>query len=59
MLGGWSRPRLGRFTHGDDPVSIVQEAGWAPGQVWTGAENLVKQGFNSRTFQAVVSRYSD
>ena len=23
-----------------DPVPIVQEAGWAPGQVWTGAENL-------------------
>jgi hypothetical protein len=25
-----------------DPVPIVQEAGWAPGQVWTGAENLAK-----------------
>jgi len=24
-----------------DPVPIVQEAGWAPGAVWTGAENLV------------------
>jgi YD repeat-containing protein len=23
-----------------DPVAIVQEAGWAQGQVWTGAENL-------------------
>ena len=23
-----------------NPVPIVQEAGWAPGQVWTGAENL-------------------
>ena len=23
-----------------DPVPIVQEAGWAPGPVWTGAENL-------------------
>jgi hypothetical protein len=22
------------------PVSIVKEAGWAPGPVWTGAENL-------------------
>ena len=28
------------FTPGKDPVSIVQEAGWAPGPVWTGAENL-------------------
>ena len=25
---------------GKDPVPIVQEAGWAPGPVWTGAENL-------------------
>jgi hypothetical protein len=23
-----------------DPVSIVQEAGWAPGPVWTDAKNL-------------------
>jgi hypothetical protein len=23
-----------------DPVTIVQEAGWAPGPVWTAAENL-------------------
>jgi hypothetical protein len=23
-----------------DPVPIVQEAGWAPGPVWTAAENL-------------------
>ena len=23
-----------------DPVPIVHEAGWAPGPVWTGAENL-------------------
>jgi len=28
------------FTPGKDPVSIVQEAGWAPGPVWTGARNL-------------------
>ena len=25
---------------GKDPVPIVEEAGWAPGPVWTGAENL-------------------
>ena len=24
------------FTPGKDPVPIVQEVGWAPGQVWTG-----------------------
>ena len=27
------------FTPGKDPVPIVQMAGWAPGPVWTGAEN--------------------
>ena len=37
---GWSAPRPGRFTPGKDPVSIVQEVGWAPGPVWTDAENL-------------------
>jgi len=32
------------FTPGKDPVPIVQEAGWAPGPVWTGAENLTPTG---------------
>jgi hypothetical protein len=32
------------FTPGKDPVSIVQEAGWASGSVWTGAENLAPTG---------------
>ena len=41
--GGWSAPRPGRFTPGKDPVPIVQEAGWVPGSVCTGAENLVPQ----------------
>jgi hypothetical protein len=36
--GGWSAPRLGRFTPGKDPVPIVQEAGRAPGPVWTCAK---------------------
>ena len=38
--GGWSSPRPGRFTPAKDPVRIVQEAGWAPGLVWMGVENL-------------------
>jgi hypothetical protein len=42
--GEWSAPRPGRFTPGKDPVSIVQEAGWAPGPVWTGAKNLAPTG---------------
>jgi hypothetical protein len=31
-------------TPGKDPLPIVQEAGWAPGPVWTGAENLAPTG---------------
>jgi hypothetical protein len=30
-----------------DPVPIVQEAGWAPGSVWTAAENLAPTGIRS------------
>ena len=29
------------------PVPIVQEAGWAPGPVWTDAENFVPTGIRS------------
>ena len=39
-------PRL-HFTPGKDPVRIVKEAGWAPGPVWTGAENLAPTGIRS------------
>jgi hypothetical protein len=35
------------FTPRKDPVTIVQEAGWAPGPVWTGAENLASTGIRS------------
>ena len=35
------------FTRGKDPAPIVQEAGWAPGPVRTGAENLTPTGFRS------------
>ena len=31
------------FIPGKDPVPIIQEAGWAPGPVWIGAENLGPQ----------------
>jgi len=33
-----STPRP-HFTPGKDPVPILQEAGWAPGPVWTGAKS--------------------
>jgi hypothetical protein len=35
------------FTPGKDPVPIVREDGWAPGPVWTGAENLAPTGIRS------------
>ena len=47
------------LTPGKDPVPIVQEAGWASGPVWTGAENLAPPGFDPRAVQPVGSRYTD
>jgi hypothetical protein len=35
------------FYPGKDPVPIVQEAWWAPGLVWTGAENFAPTGIRS------------
>ena len=35
------------FTPGKDQVPIIQEAGWAPGPVWTGVENLATTGIRS------------
>ena len=58
---GWvvsSTPRP-HFTPGKDPVPIVKDAGWVPGPVWTGAENLVPTWIRSRTVQPVASRYTD
>ena len=56
---GYSTPRPCRFTPGKDPVPIVQEAGWASGPVWTGAENLAPPGFDPWTVQPVGSCYTD
>jgi len=48
------------FTPGKASVPIVQEAGCAPGLVWTGAENLAPApGFDPRTVQPVANRYTD
>jgi hypothetical protein len=52
---GWRVP-------GNDSIPIVQESWWAPGPVWTGAENLPPPhppGFDPRTSQPVASRYTD
>jgi len=38
--GEWSAARPGRTSpFGNDPVPILQEAGWAPGPVWTGGKS--------------------
>jgi len=34
---------------GKDPVPIVQEAVWAPGSIWRGAESLATIGIRSWT----------
>jgi len=47
------------FTPVKDLVPIVQEAGWAPGPVRTGAENIAPTGIQSQTVQPVASRYTD
>ena len=36
MVSSTPRPH---FTPGIDPVPILQEAGWAPGPVWTGGKS--------------------
>ena len=46
---GGQRHAPAAFIPGKDLLPIVQEAGWVPGQVWTGAENLAPAGFDPRT----------
>ena len=44
-----------RFTPGKDPLSVVYEAGWTQGSVWTSVENLASPpGFDPRTVQLVA-----
>jgi hypothetical protein len=44
---GGQRHASAALTPGKDPVHIVQEAEWAPGPVWMGAENLAPTGIRS------------
>ena len=37
-------PHPAHYTQGKDTLSIVQEAGWVPESVWTGAETLASSG---------------
>jgi len=52
MEVGGQRHAPAAFTPGKDPVPIVQEAGWAPGPVWIGAENLAATVFRSSDLPA-------
>ena len=45
--GEWSTLCSARFTPKKEPVPVVKESGWAPGPVWTGAENLAPTGIRS------------
>ena len=47
MEVGGERHAPAAFTHVKDPIPILQEAGWAPGTVWIGAENLAHTGIRS------------
>ena len=43
-----------------DPLRIVQEAGWDPGPVWTGAKCITPPwGLDPGNVQPVASRYTD
>ena len=55
---GWGVSLMSRplFNPEKDPVPIVHEARWAPGPVWTGAENLAHTGIRSPGRPA---RYTD
>jgi hypothetical protein len=40
-------------------IPTIQETGWAPGPIWSGAINLVpRMGFNPQTLQSVARRYT-
>jgi len=45
-MGGQRNAPAG-FIPGKHPVPIVWEAGWVPGPVWTGTENLAPTGIRS------------
>jgi len=51
---GWVvNAKLRPLYPGKDPVPTVQVAGWAPGPVWTGAENLAPTDIRCTTMTKV------
>ena len=58
--GEWSAARPGRtLPPGKDPVPIVQEAGWAPGPVWTGGKSRPHRDSIPGPSSPYLSRYID
>ena len=57
--GRWSTPWPSDFTPGINLVPIVQEAGRAPGNVWTVQKISPPLRFDPRTVQPVDSHYTD
>jgi hypothetical protein len=47
MWGGVNAMPWPLYPRDIDRLPTVQEAGWAPGAVWTGAENVVPTGIRS------------
>ena len=54
--GGQRHASAALYPH---PVPIVQEVGWDPGPVWTGAENLAASGIRSPDCQPLASHDTD
>lgn len=49
LNGEWVNKVMTRLLYSQvrDTVRIAQEAGWAPGPIWTGTENLTSNGIRS------------
>ena len=56
---GWSTPRPGHFTSSNDPIPIVQRQGGPQGRSSKVRNISLPPGFDPRTVQPVVSRYTD
>ena len=57
--GGSSALQSSRITPAKEPVSVVQEAVWASGPVWTARKNSPPPGSDPRTVQHIASHYID
>jgi len=57
MWVGGQRQGLTALLREGNPVPIVEEAGWDPGPVWTGAENLAPSGVRTSDHPARRESY--